>query len=100
MRKIKENSFVLNGMIFFMILILPVSCATKVPASTNYGTVMDVYKDHYANVVLKSDKGKADYNTWINIYFPMKIERKDDIVMIPKRYLDSLINETQVRIMK
>ncbi len=99
MKMARQNYFTLFGILTVFSISIFVSCKTKITASMNHGTVMEVFDNNYGNVVLRASKDTAEYNTWINVYFPMKVNRKDDVVIVPKRYIDSLLNLTVPKIL-
>ena len=89
------SSTILWGLI--SVLITTVACRTQYPiASMNDGTIIQ-QKGNYGVVAFRSAQDTASYNTLINLYFHDGIKENEQVIVVRKTYLDSLIRHYKRR---
>lgn len=92
---LSSSKYLLMPMLIIILWTLILSsCSSNLHmASTNEGEVLEVWKGHYAKIYLKSDCGTADMYTFLSVYFPYSVNKKDEVILMTKRHLDSLLNK-------
>lgn len=77
-------------LLFLFLLWLSTSCVSKHNAASSEGFITDTFGDQYVDILFTPLKGKADYSYLLQFYFPYNVVKKDEVVLVPKKYLDSL----------
>lgn len=90
-------------LVLFILILFAIlaSCSTVKKAASSEGFVTDRFQsngEQYIDVLFRSERGKADYTYHFSFYFPYPVEKKDEVVIVTKRYLDSLLMETNKKL--
>lgn len=72
-----------------IIAVLVNGCSSAIHATSASGEALEA-KGDYGYVRLDAVSGKADYNTFLEIYFGYPVQKGEKVVVVPQRYLDSL----------
>ena len=76
------------------ILMVLISCNSVMNATSASGKALET-RGNYAYIRLDAERGKADYNTFLEIYFPYKIKKGERVYVVTQSYLDSLKTSRQ-----
>lgn len=65
------------------------SCNSVINATSASGEALEA-KGNYGYVRLDAERGKADYNTFLEVYFPYQVKKGEKVFVVTQTYLDSL----------
>ena len=73
-----------------LLLLLAVSSCTPVIHATSAGGEILEARGEYGYVRLDAVRGRADYNTFLEVYFGYPVKRNERVLLVTRSYLDSL----------
>lgn len=91
----KSIKLLVLGILIGVMLTVIFSCSPTKVAAGNTGMVVDTsikQGNQYANILFVNEEGKADYSFLIPFYLPYPVNKKEEVVIVTRRYLDSLIS--------
>lgn len=75
--------------LIMVILLTMASCNSVINATSASGEVLEA-RGNYGYILLDAERGKADYNTFLEVYFPYQVKKGEKVFVVTQTYLDSL----------